>query len=1402
MGAKEPDKALSGLQARTDRLAGRTGSKSAPPIIHTVVRPKDLVRLRIELHNLAIEPGDPPTLKKKGRGTAHLVLHFPPQAITEETFFERQPPGFEERERNGSPSATAGDPSEILVPPPVRARISGESRLVFVIDDEFDEQPPSFTLEGILEAIEGLNLSVAENARPPVSTDRRVFVLDDMFSADIGNVSVSQRASLSSYAVRTWKIAAVQGDSATVHLRRASGGPGLRPLPAAPAEKVVIDIGPKTEYVFNEPRKVAIPTPPSPLQTAIELPWRLILSPYRAERWRHAKSPVISEATQHTELWHTRLVGPVTDDKIIEFPQPDPRRTVRAVWALTGEGSTKEMQRAFPEEEELPDATTNAPFRMPLEDFDRFQFVHLSSNFSSNTYTPTPVAANLLMLSALGGWLDSRGAWDPPAGLSVEEWVHQATMARDHYVRVVYKGFLFPFGHRVALIKISERKFHQSEPGNTAYLRQRFFLAIRERERQFVDPELKSADGTVHYHRQFPFSSVRILTTVSPLLDPPGSRSIDGNGQNLFWPCVSGKPFYFQCAATDLDGRNVSFQLPMIFMDNTVVNPGSADAPPDYRRAEEFARKTRESWVNSGDLRAAQLQQQRVALAQSAKPGDTSVEVETLRFDAEVSDATAINRELREYSQELSRPVFYPKVDEAQVRIPAVARLTGRAETNTVTWNSDYLQRGFKSNDGQVFVDVVEESGMAMLNFSAQGDRSGGFVQPNLKPVALSRLTGPVTGSVSKFIEGEFEGADAFPGSVSDLPLPLLFGCIPLGEVIAKVTNLAEKPEKIPKFASEANSQFEDLVNTLGRLFNFVAKLADQPSQIAKGAIEATKLTLEDLVDQSQAYTDSLVDTVNDNLSDLTTELNLLNSQLELLAVGTIDSATDLPDLSATESVQTAVTKLRASAEQPQNGTPLPAGFRQSVLRVTNQLDSFVGDVGVFADLIPAGKELFDALDSIVGQPEHLGNLLSDPGALADQLDQVKNASEELRDVIDGSRLLNGAPAVTIRDTLNSVIGVIDPMVGPLRRGDQLLDMLTGDELTVRFDWNPTISNWSLPGTDPETDPLFRANDKNGFLVAVEAKVKKNGQSEPKIGVICSLKHFDLVLVAPKSFIELNFEKVEFSVDSKAKMDVDVVLTDIKFVGALSFVETLRDLIPLDGFSDPPYLDITAQGIDAGFDIALPSVAIGVFNLSNLSLGAGFTVPFIGQPLAVRFNFCTREQPFSLTVCLFGGGGFVGITLDPHGVQILEAALEFGASISIDFGVASGGVHVIAGVYFRLQSDACLLEGYFRLGGNVDVLGLITASLEIYLKLGYEPESGKCVGSAELTIEIEIILFSGSVTITCERKFAGSNGDPSFRDLMGFDPTLSLADELALIDDMTEDDLTEYAWCTYCEAFV
>ncbi len=396
----------------------------------------------------------------------------------------------------------------------------------------------------------------------------------------------------------------------------------------------------------------------------------------------------------------------------------------------------------------------------------------------------------------------------------------------------------------------------------------------------------------------------------------------------MFWPYVNGQPFRFQCAATDLDGRTLRFDLPMIFMDNTLVNPGPLTTAPNYAEAEVNAQTARTDWCSParGGLRVAKFMQQSVALAQSVKAGDTTVQANEVSFDAEVDPG---NEKLRTYSAKLSRPVFYPKVDEAYVRLAALAQLTGSAKNNKVVWNAHYLQYGFAaSNQGQVFAEVVAEPGMAKLDFSTQGDRSGGFVQPNLTPSAISRLTGPVAGKVSDFITGNFKGVDAFPATISDLPLPLLFGCIPLGEVLEAVSNFGSKPEQVPRFASEASTQVEDFINGLGRLFDLVSKLSDQPGRIADAAIVAAKSTLQDLIAQAQAYAAPLVADAQTRINQLVTALNALATQVQLLIDTTIESAPALPGLpGAINGVKMAVTNLRSAANAQVGGVSLPSGY-------------------------------------------------------------------------------------------------------------------------------------------------------------------------------------------------------------------------------------------------------------------------------------------------------------------------------------------------------------------------------------------------------------------------------------------------------------------------------------------
>jgi hypothetical protein len=174
-------------------------------------------------------------------------------------------------------------------------------------------------------------------------------------------------------------------------------------------------------------------------------------------------------------------------------------------------------------------------------------------------------------------------------------------------------------------------------------------------------------------------------------------------------------------------------------------------------------------------------------------------------------------------------------------------------------------------------------------------------------------------------------------------------------------------------------------------------------------------------------------------------------------------------------------------------------------------------------------------------------------------------------------------------------------------------------------------------------------------------------------------------------------------------------------------------------------------------------------------------LPFVPpSPLRFRFNFSEREHPFLVAVSLLGGGGFFALELGPDGVEMLEASIEVGADVSIDVVVASGNVHIMAGVYLKLDSatSASQLTGYLRAGGSLDVLGLISASVEFYLGFAYYfGPPCKIAGEATVTIEVHVLLFNASVSASLRREFG--------------DPRISFQD---LID-------SQQVWAAYCEAF-
>lgn len=1257
----------------------------------SVWRAADLARVEFRFVNLEIVDVDGVRYLARQHGSrpAYLVAVLCPQHLFEQAFFD--PSGdtsnFVEKGKT-TPDPTPGSEAPEY---PVEARLSRPSRLAFAVSD----QRIVYSQSGLLHAMRVLPLSVAPHAEGHSRLLDWNVVADDLGALKrVAEVSATLRtaarrhltqlaaaphAALPQTAGRISQ-ALARNDATVAALTEVAGAARLRRTAseldvrfgahsavAAVADSITagIDIGP----VFLPDTRPPVPREPSSVETAIELPWRLQLSPPSAGAFTHSLDEV--EHAGRVELWHTRLASR-TDGAVDLDPQAVPpvderatvTRTVRAVWTrdFTASQTPESGKNGFPKpEENLAVLATIPPFRSTLTAKDRMQLVHLTSNHrfpdAARRWQPSAVPVENLMLTALGGWLASEVHFpDPlPPGLTVEEWQHRATMGRDHFVKVVYQGVLLPFGNRASLIKVTERRV---KADRHATLYQRLFVVLREPERRF----LLSGDKT--HDNRMPFRWVRILTASTPPLALPEKLADEAEGQ-LFMPAIAtadepdgskppaGRaPFRFRMIANDIDNRLIEFEGPLVFAEKSVF---------ETARSSKFIALA----AANAAMQPFPMGGQRISFAAPADPDDTTVAVESITFDAH-RDTTTPDR---------STNFVLPVMRVMNAPVPAMSAFTGQSGAKKLTYATAYRDHAFRAtgavnNSGGVFLELADAAGKPLttaspMNFATQADRSGAFLNPDVEITGLARRVGPVGGDLAALASdpGSFSVGSMFAG----LDSAKLFGILPLSEL------LPASGSPMPKFVAQA-----------------------------------------------------------------------VNSVVAL---------------------QQSVTQARAFALQ----------FGGELDNQSAAVQQAAGDLAVAADTLAAAIVVFSA-------PPHpaqdftvlLGDVVTHASTLLTAFDDSAPPLKLPRPVIETTEALL-ARITGIAGQVADIAGLIEKFY---------TGSLLPEQVSARLEWETPLEPWAPPGITPA---VFRPEgDKTLRLTSeIQAPLSSGlagGSAVPTAVISCSLPPFQLLLLGGTPFISIRVAVMEFSVRPGRKPDVNVQLdksTGIEFLGPLAFVETLKEIIPFDGFSDPPYLDVQPSGLKAGFDLAIPDLAVGVFALTNIHFGAELSVPFIGESLEFRFFFATREDPFRLSVAFFAGGGFFAITISPKGVRMIEASFEFGAAVEMSFVVASGSLSVMAGIYFRLEIEgekqSVQLTGFFRARGEVDVLGLISACIELYLELSYRSidgpgpgeSSAKAVGKASISIEVSVCFLSFSVSVSCEKQFAGSSGDPTFVDTMG-----------------------------------
>jgi hypothetical protein len=402
------------------------------------------------------------------------------------------------------------------------------------------------------------------------------------------------------------------------------------------------------------------------------------------------------------------------------------------------------------------------------------------------------------------------------------------------------------------------------------------------------------------------------------------------------------------------------------------------------------------------------------------------------------------------------------------------------------------------------------------------------------------------------------------------------------------------------------------------------------------------------------------------------------------------------------------------------------------------------------------------------------------------------------------AKLIGG---VTIIDLLTSALG-LDDIPGFTK---EIKTVGEEKQLVAGFNW--VVDN----SATQKIKKFFIFEPTSSTALRLKAEMTKsltNLSAEPSSVIEGSLSDFYINLIGDDAkFLNLVFGTFTFSSINGGSPKINPGLEDVLFAGPLQFLNELRQFLGVFGgkgtqseslaagsqsalalgsFNIGPFLvEFDTTGLYISISIAIPNISVGVMALSNMSLGAKISLLWDGSPILVDFNFCTKESQMTISVCGWGGGGYVLLRLATGKpvLRKLEIGFWFGASVSIDIVVASGSVEIKGGFTFTIETaadgkESLKFEAYIRLSGRLDILGIIKISLTFELVLTYEQfdkdggggKGDKLTGTATLTVEIEILFFSFSVDATVSQEIAGT--DPRFGQTM---------------------DAAE--WATYCKAF-
>jgi hypothetical protein len=1047
-------------------------------------------------------------------------------------------------------------------------------------------------------------------------------------------------------------------------------------------------------------RLSAVARPAGRFDTAVEMPWHLAFAPVASGDAGgpatlgalHPDQPLASPAGA-VGLWLSRL-GLRLDE----------------TGAIVAVGQAAPEFELVPVDPDLAN-TADPPFIHSLTVSQRNQIVG-ASGIDPGQSSAHPLAREL-SVTCYGGSITAEGKWDDFS------WRHRTTSGRDQRVIITQAGRCYPFGLRVLLTTVIERR--TDTPGSTDEAALRLDTSLR-----FLEHKVSARAGTL-FSRAFPFSSVEVFQEV-----------FDDVVADYFYIYLRPSPDTTMLQAelsalqqqADADaeiwGQLVS---PVWTIDNL-----AGYGPDPYAAAATDYLTVSESLNDP----VSGLYKQQSDLVQMAAAYDAATNQEIAdqnvlsQLEAQGADETTIAAQEAQIQMDVAA-VQAAAFDRSQ--IPVVKQEVSAAENQIV---ADYavfqsILGTARPLESQAFEADALGSNEAADWLELQGQIAGLAAQ-----IQADQVSAPPIDVAARLRQGAASALIEFPlllrtrGQELRLSMPLLFVAdidLPATDVFPSYTSL-DDPALPAQLDQEWTDKQHGAIGLHGEVVDLVGSATPQPQ-------DQHEMHAINILGSDPAHTGSRVHGADRDLT------GLFGATLGRAAAS---------DPGLKWGMQVVLPALRAlGSEVPPAAAPDfrpgrgPDPSASPALTVPPGLPLLPGVPAQFdPDYLSQGEDAKALLKTLIDIPVAFTTHADRSGGLA-ALALKADAISRTLGPVQAAGLTSPDPSKLVDQSATLLGFRLSNMLRSLDSGQPLAppkivtDALAGQPPVVTMEWrNIRLRDFLAL----KTYPRLGAEDRTSLLdLSVVSSVDA-------VDTRCSIVDIDLVFPPDEDVVRLTFDRLVFTQHTTPQHadppQLDVGPVNIAFEGALTFVEGLQEAVALVGKG--ANVQSRPTGIEASFTLPVPPVSCGVFNLSNITFRAGIIVPFGGDPVVVSIAFASRSNPFNLSVLALGGGGYLVVSIQDGGPSI-EASLEFGAMMAVDFAIASAEVHVLGGVRYVQQDSQVSLTGYVRIGGSIDILGLVSLSVELVVQLSYDSDSNELYGSATLVIEIDLTLWSDKVEL-------------------------------------------------------